>query len=186
MWLHSEEAGKLKFSQGSPKDGPVVLGEFFIKNEIELLLNLRSIERAITAIEFFDKHIPRTVAIVKFATIINRLFNVLEASSKPILSSYFDRDDIVELDPKALTDKLIGIASESKDKNARAEALGEFIQDLANKPEPEAEKIPVNYYEEGIESLRFCLVVRQKSAFERWQGKGKYTALDAIKDIMNQ
>ena len=41
---------------------PIVIGSLFVRRNDELLLDLRSCERALLAIPFFDKYLPRKVA----------------------------------------------------------------------------------------------------------------------------
>ncbi len=57
---------------------PIVIGSFFLRNGDELLLDLRSFERAIKAIPFFDKHIGPDAARVTYAAVVNRLFDAKE------------------------------------------------------------------------------------------------------------
>jgi hypothetical protein len=42
-----------------------------------------------------------------------------------------------------------------------------------------------NYHEDGIDPLKFALAQRQKTAIEHWKGNTKYTAMDAIMDMLN-
>ena len=44
-----------------------------------MILDLRSVEPAWTAIPFFDKYIPRSVAKVIEAEVVNRLFSAEES-----------------------------------------------------------------------------------------------------------
>ncbi|MHC4215746.1 MAG: hypothetical protein ACYSWP_20555, partial [Planctomycetota bacterium] len=67
VWLYSHESKVLKFIKpysSIPKEMHyIIIGSFFLKSGDELLfLDLRSFDRAIEAIPFFDKYIGRTVA----------------------------------------------------------------------------------------------------------------------------
>src|SRR5207249_846422 len=66
VWLYDDEAKHLSFqhsyAQIPKRYRPMIIGSLFVRTEDKLLLDLRSCERAILALEFFDKHIPRSVA----------------------------------------------------------------------------------------------------------------------------
>lgn len=101
VWLYSHESKILKFKksyQSIPKEmHPIVIGSFFLRNRDELLLDLRSFERAIEAIPFFDKYIGRAVARITYAAVVNRLFDAKEQFS-PNLDVFFCSDDMTEND----------------------------------------------------------------------------------------
>ena len=99
VWLYSHESKMLKFRksyQSIPKEmHPIVIGSFFLRNGDELLLDLRSFERAIKAIPFFDKHIGPDAARVTYAAVVNRLFDVKEQFF-PNLDVFFCSDEMTE------------------------------------------------------------------------------------------
>ncbi len=99
VWLYSHESKMLKFQKSYssiPKEmHPIVIGSFFLRNGDELLLDLRSFERAIEAIPFFDKHIGRSVARITYAAVVNRLFDAKEQFS-PNLDVFFCSDEMTE------------------------------------------------------------------------------------------
>jgi hypothetical protein len=183
VWLYAGEAKKLKLQNKADEDNPVVLGEFIRKADTEVVLNLRSIERAIEAVVFFDRHVPRNVAQVTYVTIINRLFSPEEAFSITRLDELFERENITVRDPNAITQELLEIKASIVDERQRQQAISEYIDRLIKQPEPEIEKFPTNYYTEGIESVRFTLNLHQIVAFQHWQGNLTYTAMDAIRDM---
>src|SRR6266852_2904033 len=84
VWLYDHEAKHLEFkrsyAQISEHLHPVVIGSFFLRTNDRLLLDLRCCERATSAIEFFDKHLPRSVAKVTEAEVVNKLFSAAENS----------------------------------------------------------------------------------------------------------
>src|SRR5438132_14217642 len=57
VWLYTEEARTLPFKDRRAGKN-VVLGEFVFKAPQEIVLNLRSFERATNSLVFFDHHIP--------------------------------------------------------------------------------------------------------------------------------
>ncbi|MDJ0595478.1 MAG: hypothetical protein QNJ72_36750 [Pleurocapsa sp. MO_226.B13] len=69
-WIYEHEAKKLRFELSYskiPKEAKlIVLGDFFWRGEGELLLEVRSFDRAIKAIDFFEKRInPRAAQATK-------------------------------------------------------------------------------------------------------------------------
>src|SRR5208283_712534 len=82
VWLYEDEAKKLQFNQSYaqiPKHlHPLVLGSFFPRAKDTLLLDLRSCERALLAIPFFDTYLPRGTVKVTEAEVVNKLFSAIE------------------------------------------------------------------------------------------------------------
>ena len=66
-----------------------------VEDMTDVVLNLRSFERATNALVFFDHHIPRTVARVTAMTVSNRLLSTAEAASLGSLDQYFDHAEVV-------------------------------------------------------------------------------------------
>ena len=79
VWMYADEARSLQFKQSSAQITkelhPIVIGSFLRRTDDHLLLDLRSCERAMMAIPFFDKHIPRSVARVTEAEVANKLYS---------------------------------------------------------------------------------------------------------------
>src|SRR5437763_8838113 len=77
VWLYDHEARSLRFpksfSEIPESLRPIVIGSFYQRQEAQLILDLRSCERAVAAIPFFDKYLPRKVAKVTQAEVVNQL-----------------------------------------------------------------------------------------------------------------
>ena len=102
VWLYSHESKVLKFVKSYssiPKVmHPIVIGSFFLRSGDELLfLDLRSFDRALEAIPFFDKHIDRNIARITHAAVVNRLFGVKELFP-PNLDGFFCNSEITKTD----------------------------------------------------------------------------------------
>jgi len=102
VWLYSHESKVLKFRKSYssiPKEmHPIVIGSFFLRSGDELLfLDLRSFDRAIEAIPFFDKYVGQTVARVTHAAVVNRLFDAKE-QFPPNLDVFFCSGEMMERD----------------------------------------------------------------------------------------
>jgi len=157
VWLYSRESKVLNFKQSYssvPKDAhPIVIGSFIFRRGDELLLlDLRSFDRAIEAIPFFDKYIGRTAAKITHAAVVNRLFDAKELFP-PNLDVFFGNDAMMETD--------------------------------TGKSMPKVEKFPVHFYEDGIDSIKATLRMRQMLAFEHWKGNTDYTLFDVIQSAIS-
>ena len=101
VWLYAHEAKKLRFQKSYaqfPKAlHPIVIGSLFPRSKETLLLDLRSCERAMLAIPFFDTHLPRKLVEIEDAEVVNRLFPATKAN--------------LQLSPDVLFDSQIGRAS---------------------------------------------------------------------------
>jgi hypothetical protein len=69
VWLYAHEAKTLRFQRSYvqfPKAlHPIVIGAFCLRTKETLLLDLRSCERALLAIPFFDRHLPRKLVVLE-------------------------------------------------------------------------------------------------------------------------
>jgi len=160
VWLFDGEAKDLEFEKqyrDIPKKlRPIVIGSFYFRPPSEMYLDVRSIERAIHALPFFDRHLGRRVAEATEFSIVNRL---LSAAESQIGFDRFFKDE-VRLDFEALLDQV-------KDDPV---ATLQLLQDEITKPEPEVVRIPLSFYSDGIDFFRTALRIRQSIAIEHWNG----------------
>lgn len=183
VWLYADEAKTITFKDRRAADN-TVLGEFVFKGTEEVVLNLRSLERATHAITFFDQHLPRTVARVAEVTISNRLLSLAEASSLRSLDPYFERADVVVKDPESLLQTLKDMATSVPDDRERAAVVMQYMEEKAKQPVPAMERFPLHYYEEGIRSVEAFLAPHQVVAMQHWQGNTNYTRHDMMRDMI--
>jgi hypothetical protein len=184
VWLYFAEAAELQFKKRPDTDAPIVIGEFLLKGSNEAVLNVRSVERAIKAILFFDRYIARHVVKLTHITIINKLFSVEEIASIERLDQLFERTDTTVRRPEEITEKLREIKAGAENELERLAGLNQLLTELASEPEPEIEKFPAHYYEDGIESLDLALRQRQFVALEHWKGNKNYTTMDIIQELI--
>src|SRR5215813_8899090 len=185
VWLYTEEARTLPFKdRRASKD--VVLGEFVFKGQTDVVLNLRSFERATNALVFFDHHISRTVARVTAMTVSNRLLSTAEAASLGSLDQYFDHTKVVVTDPASLLRDVEELVARTPDLHERFALLDQYLTDRAHAPVSALERLPVHYYEEGIRAVEALLSIRQVRAMHHWQGNTSYTYQDMIRDMLHQ
>ena len=185
VWLYTEEARTLSFKNSRAADN-VVLGEFVFKGQTELVLNLRSFERATNALGFFDHHIPRTVARVTAMTVSNRLLSTAEAASLRSLDQYFDHAEVVVKDPAALLQTLEDLKSSIPDAHERLAVVAHYMEDKAKQPVPAMERFPLDYDDAGIRAVEALLAPHTVIAMHHWQGHTDYTRHDLIQDMLRQ
>jgi tetratricopeptide (TPR) repeat protein len=185
VWLYTEEARTLPFKDRRASKN-VVLGEFVFKGETDVVLNLRSFERATNALVFFDQHIPRTVARVTAMTVSNRLLSTAEAASLGSLAQYFDHAEVVVTDPASLLRVVEDLVARTPDLHERFARLDQYLTDRAQAPVSALERLPVHYYEDGIRAVEALLSIRQVRAMHHWQGNTSYTYQDMIRDMLHQ
>ena len=113
------------------------------------------------------------------------MFDIEEIRSIKSIDYLFERSDVLVRNPDKISQELMDIKSKTESEIDRFIEFEHYVQKLVNEPEPEIEKFPINYYENGIDQLKFALAQRQKTAIEHWKGNTKYTAMDAIKDMLN-
>src|SRR3954449_13037931 len=92
----------IRGSRGSEAGLTLRLFEVFLRTKETLLLDLRSCERALQAIPFFDTHLPRKLAELEDAEVVNRLFPANETNLKLTPDALFDPQIGTGIDPEAL------------------------------------------------------------------------------------
>jgi hypothetical protein len=188
VWLYDHEARKLQFERSYaqiPKHlHPIVIGSLFLRRNDEMLLDLRSCERALLAVPFFDKHLPRKVARVTEAEVVNKLF---EATGNESLSpdSLFDRQVSPPCDPEAALKRILELAEQVQDPQERLRIAQEEVEARAKQPLPEIERVPLHYYEEGLGGFTLTLRTRQIVALKHWLGDTAYSMFDAIRSMLS-
>ena len=189
VWLFEHEAKKLQlgkpYNEVSQQSQSIVIGAFTFRGNDQMLLDVRSVERATQAIEFFDKRMNRRMAEVTNLRILNKLFEGTPAKLQQLLQQssdvFFDRDDIVR-SGEALMEKIEEFKKEEDINTRRRQALA-WIEQHAQAPLPEVEEMPTHFYEEGIEPLKLSLKLRQMELMERWHGKKGANVLNIIKKL---
>jgi hypothetical protein len=165
VWVYDNEAKKIEFEISHaaihPDDKPLILGIFSSISDDQLCLDVGSIERALKAIAFFNKHIKRFVAEIEFVAIHNRLPK--------------NRNDY----PGIRYDKIFGefdtsdIEIKAADRAAKFEdaiARGNFEEELDKICFDQIEGFRVNNDDEGLMFLSIELRMRQGMAAARWKG----------------
>jgi hypothetical protein len=183
VWLFDHEAKNLSFEKTYkelPKHlHPVVIGSFFSDNDDEMHLDVRSHERAEHAIVFFDRYIPRNIAEVTDAIILNRLITQKEMELLNDFDNFFK--DVTIVDKAKEFDEMM---KDTKNKTEQLNFLLSSFDEDATKVIPEIERIRTNYYEDGIDSLRLRLKIKKIVALSKLNGK-EMTQNDILKIMLN-
>ncbi|MCP4011276.1 MAG: hypothetical protein GY726_17385, partial [Proteobacteria bacterium] len=76
---------------------------------------------------------------------------------------------LTEVDPEALVEQLLATKAHSQNAHQQEEALAHILDELTQRPQPEMEKFPIYYYDEGIDGLSLQLRTQQTVAIQHWQ-----------------
>jgi hypothetical protein len=185
VWLYDHEACNLSFKvpcQQIPRHlHPIIIGSFFLRGKGELLLDVRSFERATLAVEFFDKHLPRKAAKLSEAEIVNRLFSTEDSHVTP--DQIFDRQASIAPDPDAAVKGMIELTAHLADPQEKLRIAAEYMEAQAKQPLPEIERVPIHFYEEGIQSFTTSSKLRQIVAMQHWLGNTGYSMFDILQSM---
>lgn len=194
QWLYEQEAKKIRFERSYHKipkaQRPIALGQFRIRGN-DLILDVRSFDRVLTAIEFFDKRINRRAAQIYKIRIVNRLFDGtkpenLEITETPYDHFFDERDDIALPEDEKIEADLAAINEKYEDEAEREEAITDYLTELEQQPTPEIEELPVHFYEkEGLLGLKLSLTTRSLEAQSHWQGHTEINKFDLMQDFLD-
>jgi hypothetical protein len=183
VWLFDHEAKELSFEKKYreiPKHlHPVVIGSFFSDSDNELHLDVRSHERAEHAIVFFDRYIPRNIAKVTDAIVLNRLITAKDMELLNDFDTFFKDVPIVDK-AKEFDDVMESTMN-------RAEKLDFLLSSFdkdADELIPDVEKIRIHYYEDGLDSFHLSLKLKSIVAMSKLNGKDM-THNDILKIMLN-
>src|ERR1700688_2767033 len=143
-WLYDDEAKKLKFEQPysaiPPHRRPIILGSFYSRVDDQMYLDVGSIERALKAIEFFDKRIKRAVAELEYFAVYNKI----TASESEHPGACFDK-----LFSGVRTSEIDSRREEYLARITEAMKSGRAMEVLNRRDFELVEAFRINYYTEG-------------------------------------
>jgi hypothetical protein len=175
VWLYQKEAKKLTFkypySAVPAEQRPVVIGSFFSESVDEMYLEVRSIERALQGIVFFDTYIKPYMASIDSISVINKLFSFAEHTMD--FSDYFDQEVTINSEEKAL--------------QLQADfGQGKTLEKLEEQSLPLVERFPCYFNDDGVTPLKLLLLSRQSIAIQHWMGNTEYTLQDYMLEVVNR
>ncbi len=178
-WLFDDEAKHLKFKNSYSSipihRRPIILGSFYTCIDSEMYIDVGSVDRAVKAIEFFDKHIDRSVAEVMYFAIYNKITENEAEKPGPCFDNLFSdvRTDLID---QKMEENISRISDAFK--------AGNFL-DIVNERKFElVEAHHVNFYDEGIRQIKTSLEWREAVVIARWTGNPDYCMNDLIKDVV--
>lgn len=187
--FYKEEAAKIPLRvppHRVPKEmQPLVIATLYMEDAETLLVDVRSIERAARIMEFLDRNVSRKVMKVTHAAIYNRIISAQDRNSVRDVEydEIFHPSNITIVDPKKSQEEIESIRAQYEDEEEAKEAIWKRGEENAKKPFPLVEKIPVHYYEEGVNSFEFVCQFRQVIAVEHFLGKKDYSLHDLMQEL---
>lgn len=187
VWHYADEARKLKFKASHrdlPKDiGEIVLGSFYLPTQQNMYLDVNSFDRAIEAIQFFDKHLSRTTASLSHIQIVNKFL----AAIPDMVPSHDDFFAHFALERPANTSSLDAIAADTTlSQHEKLERFQQEMNEHLKEPMKEIESFLIHCYEDGFEGLKGGLKMRHIIAFQHWQGNMDFSFFDIFQKIIPQ
>lgn len=196
VWLYEKEAQDLHFENSynriSEEYRPIILGWFSWKSKEDLVLDLRSSNRALHAIPFFHKYISEMLMKVTHCAVVNKIFSLKEVISQSYFDQYFENNDqMVIVDLEAGETHLKEFAEEVKNilaKNFSPERIEEALTRFQKKGNDffEIEKFPVFFYTDGIRSLESAFSMRNTIMLKRFLGEKDYSWTDLTNEMINK
>jgi hypothetical protein len=175
VWLYHGEAKSIKFTKPyasiPPEKRPIVLGSLYSRVDRQMYIDFGSIERALRAVKFFDKHLDRACAKLEFVAFYNRLPTRIEERPGPCFDALFSEIRTDEID-RNTKDKI------SKMKHAVLE--GALMGIITDRNFELVEAFRTSYYEDGLVPLKSALMMRQTVALKRWEGEDNYCVADVL------
>ena len=148
-------------------------------NYIDNFRDVRSHERAEHAIVFFDRYIPRNIAEVTDAIILNRIIKQKEMELLNDFDNFFK--DVTIVDKAKEFDEMM---ENSKHEIEQKNFMLSFLEEGATKVIPDVERIRTIYYEDGIDSFHLSLKINKIVAFNKLNGK-EMTQNDILKIMLD-
>ncbi len=191
QWLHHAEAEGLTFFAGHadvPKEvQPIILGRFHFPRGGGMVLELKSLPRAIEAARFFRPHLGEKV-VLRRVRVVNRCF-AAAAGEPAALMKELDRN-VTVIDPakaeRELAEDLKGVGPPEDLERAAAARLQRQLE--SKKDVPLVEDFPLAPEEEtpNFDHLAMTLQLRLVRAVEHWRGNTHLTLTAIIMRMAEQ
>ncbi|MEL4896885.1 hypothetical protein [Crocosphaera sp. Alani8] len=190
-WFYKEEAQKIRFQQSYnkiPKENrPIPLGYFRFMSDNLMILEVRSFQRVIEAVKFFNTRINWRAAEPVRLGIVNKLFGCSpdETPQPPnSFAEFFDQDDVVVYTPEDLEEEIQDIIAQHETEEEQNKAISAHMEEKSKHPLPETEEIAVSIHDEGLSILEMALRMKHIEAWEHWQGNKDFTQYNLIQSMM--
>jgi hypothetical protein len=185
-WLYQDEAAALTF--GKPfadvarELHPVLIGRFRASSSRRLVLEVRSVPRAIEAARFFGPLLGTQVVLRRMRA-INRFFAAEElAKGLPALDKTLDQN-VVVIDPMVTEREIQAALASARTQAEKIDAYARYHESRRHKDIPLVEDFPLTPEEEtpDFRSLDLTLKLRMLRALDHWRG-GHRTLREIIEE----
>ncbi|HLB32909.1 MAG TPA: SEC-C domain-containing protein [Chthoniobacterales bacterium] len=151
---------------------PIILAEGKIIEEATMVLDLRSFERAWCIIEFLDQYIPRDVAKITHIATYNKMHKVTVKTASDMMHTNYDQlfseENIYR--PEVRVEKFMADTKKVDSMEEKQKLLMDFVGEAAADKPRLIEKFPAHFYEDGIDSVKSKLKLKQSLAYEHLNG----------------
>ncbi len=193
VWLYTAESARLPFpatySKYLQSHDPFILGSLFSDNDDEMFLDVRSIERAYQGAAFFNRYLDQSYAEITHAGLVNRLAREGKTGFRFRFDDVFDDKKMIVRDGQKIMDELTSLAGQTNEVS-RIISVHSFLEERMQERIPEVEKVPLPFYDDGIEAglsqLRMILTISQVAAIRRWEGHEDITQKEIFNEMFNE
>ena len=175
-----------------PKNAqPLVIATLYLDDKHTMLIDVRSVERAVALIKFINSHIPKNVSEITHAAIYNKLITVSNDSYNKEINDVdydeiFNSKNIFVRDPDQAITESTAIAEKYDNNDDKINALLKHSEENSKKSLPTTEKFPVHFYEEGIEHFATSCQMRQMIAMKHCAGEKNYSFYDLTQELLSK
>lgn len=191
-WYYTHEAKTLTFQRSYsalPKEvRPLVLGYFKGVGTAAVTLNLRSIDRALKAAEFFQAKMPQRAWRLSRVRLVNGLLAAPTSGQVPelALEDFLDVEDVKVQRDEAVERDISAIAAQHPDAASRTRAINHYLEQRMREPLPPVEEFSVDPSEADLEQFTMALQMRHVVAVQHWNGNTRFSRLDILQKLMGQ
>lgn len=177
MWFYQNEARNIGLDVSHANipatHRPLILGSFYGNLGGLMYLDIPSIQRAVAAVRFFDKHLKRAAAEVRYCAVYNKIFTGADDHPGYCFNGIFGDIQTTEIERRV---------EENFQKLKAMAANGGLANSVIGRKFDLIEAFPVYYHEDGIDQFQTTLTMRQCVAIMRWKGNPDYCLADLISD----
>jgi hypothetical protein len=179
-WLHTAEASTVTFEKKTAHlKKPVELGTLVFFGESSLFLDVYSIERALAAMMFFDRRLPRRLARMTHLSIVNSLFDSHSAHTFQFPAC--TASDAQANDPiLTIFQQLDTLNKRGRTPQEKRDTVASYLQTTVTQAFPRIEHLALRFSRKAYRQIRFLLESRQYVAIQRWKGDDQITLSDYV------
>lgn len=180
IWLYTAEASTIALEKKTVHlKKPVELGTLVLFGEHNLFLDVHSIERALAAMMFFDRRLPRRLVKMSHVSIVNSLFDPHTAHTFQFPAC--PASDAQANDPiLTIFQRLDALTKRGHTPQEKRDAVASYLQATVTPVFPRIEHLALRFSRKTYRQIRFLLESRQYVAIQRWKGYDQITLTDYV------